>query len=170
MTVKLLKNAVSACYTGFHDISRGTPGFKLGLHEIHVGRRMLEEAVIAPAQIIESRFSVGGHGESIFRALAVAYVKEAAVHALPGQRLTLGKPEVGLTPAHNHLNKRLRLYVAQFIFRKYEVIAGVYVAVIFKHKSVAACLAERADAGLLPYPVGQSSVEQQTEYTDTLSP
>lgn len=53
--------------------------------------------------------------------------------------------------------------VAQLVFRKYKVVARIYVAVEFHDAGMSASLGHGADARLRTYPVGQGRVEQLDE-------
>ena len=53
--------------------------------------------------------------------------------------------------------------VAQLVFRKYKVVARIYVAVEFHDAGMSASLGHGADTRLRTYPVGQGGVEQLDE-------
>ena len=61
-----------------HHIGRGTVVLQFVSHEIHVGGYVLEEAVIAEAEVVETRVAVAVAYEAVNRAHSVAREKEFA--------------------------------------------------------------------------------------------
>ena len=67
--------------------------------------------------------------------------------------------ELVLTFAMHHFYKCLAVYVSQFIFREYKVVARINVSVAFHYTGMSASLCHRAYTGLLTHPVGQGIIE-----------
>ena len=108
---------------GGHDVGGGAAGFQLVGHEVHVGGHVREVAAVALAEVVQAGLAVGGDGEAVFRAFAVAGEEVAAVTALPGKCGVLVGTEALLPLAEHHLDQRMRADVAELIFRKHEVVA-----------------------------------------------
>lgn len=124
---------------------------------------MPEEAVVAFAQVIQSRFPVGRGGKAVLGAFPVAGEQVFAFAALAGQAVPFGLSEGQLSRAVHHLHERLPLQVAQFIFGKYKVVATVNITVELHDAGMAARLGHGTESGLHTDPVGQGSVEQLYE-------
>ena len=60
------------------------------LHPIHIGSYVLEELVIALTEVVETRFTISGMGETIFRTFSIASKEILTFAALTGQRLLFG--------------------------------------------------------------------------------
>ncbi len=71
------------------DIGRCTPGLKLPLHKVHIGRHMIEKSTITLTQVIQSRLTLSRRGEAVAGTLAVAGKQPPAITALLGQRTEL---------------------------------------------------------------------------------
>ncbi len=82
---------------GFHHVGRRQPCPELVAHEIHVGFDMIEKHLIALAEIVQPRLTVGSRGEPVSRTLAVAGEVEPASPALVGQRCLFGESKLLLT-------------------------------------------------------------------------
>lgn len=119
--------------------------------------------MVSLAQIIQSRFAVGGMGEAVLGALAVAGKKELTFLALAGQGILFHLSELELAVAVHHLDQCLLVYVAQFVFRKDEVVAGIHITVELHDTGMSAGLGQGADSWLYTYPVGQGRVKQLDE-------
>ena len=115
---------------------------------------MLEEAVIALAKVVQSRFSRSGMAETVLGTFAVAGEEVVALPALRRQLLLLVQTELLLPRAIHHLGQRLLADVAQLIGGKNEMIAAIQISVELHCAGVPAIACQGADAGLLAYPVG----------------
>ena len=119
--------------------------------------------MVSLAQVVQTRFTVGGAGEAVFRTFAVAGKEEVAFLALTGEGVLFHLSELHLAFAVHHFHQCLFMNVAQLVFRKYKVVARIYVAVEFHNTGMSASLGHGADARLRTYPVGQGRVEQLDE-------
>ena len=124
---------------------------------------MLKELMVSLAQVVQSRLTVGCADEAVFRAFTVAGKEELTFLALAGEGVLFHLPELHLAFAIHHFHQCLFMNVAQLVFRKYKVVAGIYVAVEFHDAGMSASLGHGADARLRTYPVGQGGVEQLDE-------
>ena len=128
-------------------------------HEVHIGCHMVEESVVAFAQVIETGVAVPIMFEPILGALAMAGKFVATFPARPGQGAVLDVAELLLFWPIEHLGERLLANVAELIFGKNEMIARIDVSIVFHHASMAAIACKDTDAGGHSAPIGKSAVE-----------
>jgi hypothetical protein len=119
--------------------------------------------MVSLAQVVQSRLTVGCAGETVFRAFTVAGKEELTFLALAGKGVLFHLSELHQAFAVHHFHQCLFMNVAQLVFRKYKVVARIYVAVEFHDAGMSASLGHGADARLRTYPVGQGRVEQLDE-------
>ena len=62
-------------------------------HDFHGGVDVFEELFVSGAEIVEAPFSVGGEGEAVFGAFAVAGKADAAVATVLGEAVAFGLTE-----------------------------------------------------------------------------
>ena len=125
---------------------------------------MLEELLVAAAEIVLAWVAVAVCYETVLRTLAVAGELPATFLALLRQRLVFEFAETLLLLAVEHLGDGFLAYVAQSVFGEHEVVAGVDVAVELHHAGVSALLGIHADAGRHAHPVSKHAVEQLHVY------
>ena len=99
---------------------------------------MLEEAVVAFAKIVQSRFSRSGMSETILGTFAVAGEEVVALPALRRQLLLLVQTELLLPRAIHHLGQRLLADITQLIGRKDEMIATIQIPIEFHRTRMSA--------------------------------
>ena len=92
-------------------------------HEVHIWRHMLEEAIVATAQIVESRLAVRSEGKAVLGTFTVAGEQIAALLALTRKSVILIVAELLLPVAVHHLDESVGAYVAELVLREYEMIA-----------------------------------------------
>ena len=143
-----------------HYVGRSAVGKELALHEIHCRSDMIEELPIPSAEVVQSGLSIGSAGKTVFGAFAVAGKKILTLKALPGQRLVLRVAEILFLSAVHHLHKGLLTNVAEPVFRKDEMVAGVDIAVVLHHTGMAARTCHRANARRHPHPIGERGVKK----------
>ena len=146
-----------------HHVGRRSLVVEFTFHEVYIGSYMLEEAVISGTQVVKSRFARSRAGKAVFGTFAVAGKQVVALFALGGQTVALVLSKGNLAGAVHHLDERVGVDVAQFVFGEDKVIAAVYIAVKFHYAGVAAGLGHRADTRYYSGPVGEGGVEQLYE-------
>lgn len=115
--------------------------------------------VISLTEIVQSRLSILVFPEAVLRAFAMAGELHVALLALAGQRSMFQPAECLLLLAVKHVDERLLPDVSQLVFRKDEVVAGIYIAVVLHHARMTALLGVGADARQHTHPVGKRAVE-----------
>src|SRR6516165_2322974 len=127
-----------------HHVCGRSPGSQLRCHKPHMRINMVEERLIASTKVIQARFSVRSLQEPMLRALTVTGESYVAFSAVLRKSRLLGITEVLLLRQTNQIRQRRVHYVAQTIFRVYEVIARIQISAMFKGKGTATFLAEHA--------------------------
>lgn len=84
---------------------------------------MVEELMIALAEIVQARFSLGCDGKSVLGAFSVAGKEEFAFLALFGKGALLVLSEGLLAFAIHHFHQGLFVDVSKLEFREHEVVA-----------------------------------------------
>lgn len=115
--------------------------------------------IVSLAEIVQARLSILILLEPVLGAFAMAGELHVAFLALAGQRSMLQPAESLLLFAIKHVDERLLPDVSQLVFRKYKVVAGIYIAIVFHHACMTALLGVGADAWQHPHPVGKCAVE-----------
>ena len=124
---------------------------------------MGKETTIVVAEVVEARRAVGYRVETVFGAASVAGKEPGALATLLGQCVALDIAEGALTLAVHHCRDAVVVDVAQTVFGKDEVVAGIDIAIVLDDGSVTAGDAHGADAGRLTNPAGQGGVEKLYE-------
>ena len=132
---------------------------ELVFHVIHVGRNVREEAFISCTQVVETRFSVRCLTEAVFGALSITGKQKFAFFTHDREFVFFVGSEFHLHRTVHHFNEALFVNVAEFEFRKDEVVATVYIAIKFHHPCMAASFGHRAETGHDMHPVGQGRIE-----------
>ena len=143
-----------------HHIGRGTVVLQFVSHEIHVGGYVLEEAVIAEAEVVETGVAVAVAYEAVFGALAVAREKVVAFFALLWQHTAFHLGKFVLLGRIHHFGDGLVAKVAEQMFGIYEVVARIHVAIVLHNAGVAALFGENAHSGGFAHPVSEGCVEK----------
>lgn len=99
---------------------------------------MLKKAAIPLAEIVESGFAIGGYGKAVFGTLAVAQTQPAATATLPRQGIALILAKLELGGTVHHVEYSPAADIAEFILRKYKMVAGIKIAVMLYDCRVAA--------------------------------
>ena len=120
---------------------------------------MLEKHAVAFAQIVTP---VGQ--DAVLGTLAIAGEEPLALPAFVGQGVLLHATEAGLLFAIHHLYERGLVDVTEFVLRKDEVVARIYVAVELHDTGMTARTGHRAYAWRHAAPVAQRGVEQLDEH------
>ena len=115
---------------------------------------MPEEAVVAFAKVVQSRFSRSGMSETILGTFPVASEEVVTLPALRGQFVLLVQPELLLPGAVHHLGQGLLTDIAQLIGRKDEMITTVQISIELHRSRMSAIACQRANTRLFAYPVG----------------
>lgn len=147
----------------FHHVGRRFAVHQFALHEVHIGRGVLEEAAIAGAEIVVARLAVGRKGKAIARTFAVAGKKIFTFAALARKQPLLVSPEVFKRLLPRQFSKRTLHDVAQFELREHVVVAHVKVAVVFQSRGVAAGARHAAHGRQHAHPARQRGVENLNE-------
>jgi hypothetical protein len=120
---------------------------------------VVEEVLIARAEVVEPRLALRCRDEAVLRATAVAGEADVAVEAVLRQRLALVESELPLLRRAHQLEHVRHLDVAELVPGLDEVVAGVEVAGVLECEREAAGLGVDAEAGVLTCPVGERHVE-----------
>ena len=108
---------------------------------------MVEELMIALAEIVQARFSLGCDGKSVLGAFSVAGKEEFAFLALFGKGALLVLTEGLLAFAIHHFHERLLVQISELEFGEDEMVARIDIAIVLDDQRIATRLAHRADAG-----------------------
>lgn len=146
-----------------HHVGRRALLLQFLLHEVHVGRGVLEKLVVPPAEVVEAVLAVFVRHKSVFRTFTVAGKLKSAFAALLGQAAVLEAGKLVLLLGIHHFGDGLVVEVAQSVLGIDEVVARVDVSVELHHPRVAALFGQRAEARCLSHPVGQGGVEDLDE-------
>lgn len=111
--------------------------------------------MVSLAQVVQPRLTVGCAGETVFRAFTVAGKEEFTFLALAGEGVLFHLSELHLAFAVHHFHQCFFMNVAQLVFRKYKVVARIYVAVEFHDAGMSASLGHGADARLRTYQLAR---------------
>ena len=121
---------------------------------------MVEETVIAFAQVIEARITISIEDEAILRTLAMTGKFIAAFSALTRKGAMLDVAELLLFRPIEHFGERLLANVAKFILGEHEMIARIDVSVVFHHSGMSTIACKDTDARGDATPVGKRAVEE----------
>ena len=121
---------------------------------------MLIKHPIAVAEVVFAILARIVTDKAMFRALAVAEVVELAVATLSRQQGALCHTELKLSVAVGKVCKAICMDISYLILGIDEVVAAVYIAIMFDGKSAAAGLAERADRWLHTHHKGKRRIEE----------
>ena len=119
----------------------------------------MEEELEGRAEVVQPGLAVGGSGEAVLRAAAVAGEADVAFAAVARERVALVQPELLLLLGGDQIDEVPVGDVAEQVARLDEVIARVDVAGVLEREREPAGLAVHAQAGGLPDPVRQRRVE-----------
>jgi hypothetical protein len=113
---------------GIHDLGgRAILGEQPG-HRSHRLVDVMKEALEGGAEVVEAGFAVGGAGEAVFGAAAVAREADVAFAAVARERVALVPAELLLLLGGDQVGEVTVVDVAEQVARLDEVIAGVDVA------------------------------------------
>ena len=151
---KLLKRLQFAFADGSHHIAWRAFGQQFPFHVIHVGSHMAEELMIALAEIVQARLSVGCNGKPVLGTFSVAGKEEFTFLALFRKGALLVLSEGLLAFAIHHFYQCLFVDVSELEFRKHEMVAGIDIPVELNDSGMSAGLGQRAYSGLFAHPIG----------------
>ena len=130
------------------------------LHPIHIGSYVLEELVIALTEVVETRFTISGMGETIFRTFSIASKEILTFATLTGQRLLFGLTKCLLARRIHHVDERIRLDIAQLILREDEVVTRINITIPLYRSRMTTRFGQSANTWLLTNPIGKGGVEE----------
>ena len=113
---------------GIHDLGGGAVLGEQRGHRSHRLVDVMKEAFEGGAEVIEARFAVGGAGEAVLGASAVAGEADVAFAAVARERVALVPTELLLLLGGDQVDEATVGDVAKQVTRLDEVIAGVDVA------------------------------------------
>ncbi len=124
---------------------------------------MVEERLVAGAQVIQPGLAIGRECEPVARALAVAGETHLTLPTVPRQRVALGLAEGSLLVGGDQLQEMGLLNIAEKVLGLDEVIAGVQIAVVFERQRIATRLSEDAERAADADPRPKRGVEHLDE-------
>lgn len=137
---RALTSGLPLCGEDFHDFGGGALlAVEVG-HDFHGGVDVTEELFVGGAEVIESPFAVGGVGEAVLGAFAVAGESDGAIAAIFWEAVAFCLAE-GF--CHGAISERTEAgvhEVAEFVFGVNVVIAGVEIAIVFHREGSTAGL------------------------------
>ena len=144
-----------------HQLGRSAAGGEQLGHDRHRLLDMVEERLVARAEVVLAGLAVGRDGEAVLRAAAVAGPADVAVEAVLRQRVSLVLPEPDAGAAEETRSSiRCVPDVPEQVAGLDEVVAGVEVAVVLERELEPAGLGVDADGALLTDAVRERAVEQ----------
>ena len=147
-----------------HDAGRGLPGPKHAAHGAHGRVDVAEEGLVARAEVVQARLTVGRVGQAVLGAAAVAGEAHGALPAVPRQGVALSQPEQPLLRARPPASCRGVVGdVPQPVPRLHEVVARVEVPGVLQRHRQPAGLPVDAQGRWPAQPVGQGGVEHLHE-------
>ena len=129
------------------------------LQFLHKWSRVFKETLVSGTQIVQTGFSVLCFGETVSWALAMACKLPLALLALCRQATGFHVGKGHLPFAVHHIQDATVADIAKIVFREHEMVATIYVPVVFHHGGMPAPVGQGADAGSNPCPVGQGGLE-----------
>ena len=126
---KLLKGLQFAFADGFHHIAWRAFGQQFPFHVVHVRSHMAEELMIALAEIVQARFSLGCNGKSVLGAFSVAGQEKFAFLALFRKGALLVLSEGLLAFAIHPFYQCLFVDVSELEFREHEMVACIDISI-----------------------------------------
>ena len=129
-------------------------------HEVHIGCHVVEETVVAFAQIIKARIAISIANEAILGTLSMTGKFIAAFPALARKGAMLDVAELLLFRPIEHFGERLLANVAKFILGEDKMIARIDVSIVFHHTGMSAIAGKDTNARRHATPVGKRAVEE----------
>ncbi len=142
-----------------HQFRRGATGFQQRCHVRHGRGDVVEEGLVATAQVVEPTLAVRGAGETVLRATAVTGEPHITVQAVLRKGFPLVSSERLLLGKHDQVDQPVFADVAEFVLGLDEVIARIQVTGVLQSDCEAAGLGMHAEAGWFAVPIGQCDVE-----------
>ena len=130
------------------------------LHEVHIRCHVVEEPVIAFAQVIEARITISIADEAILGTFAMTGKFIAAFPALTRKGAVLDVAELLLFRPIEHFGERLLANVAKFILGEDKMIARIDVSIVFHHTGMSAIAGKDTNTRRYATPVGKRAVEE----------
>ena len=94
---------------------------------------MGEELLEVLTEKVQPRIAVGGIAETVLGAATVAGEKPLAGVALWRETITLVEPKAALLLAIHHRSDSVMVDIAKQMFRKYEMVARIEIAICLEH-------------------------------------
>ena len=129
-------------------------------HEVHIGCHVVEETVIAFAQVIVTWITISIADKTILGTLSMTGKFIAAFPALARKGAVLDVAELLLFRPIEHFGERLLANVAKFILGEDKMIARIDVSVVFHHTGMSTIACKDTDARRYATPVGKRAVEE----------
>lgn len=129
-------------------------------HEVHIGCHVVEETVVAFAQIIKARIAISIANEAILGTLSMTGKFIAAFPALARKGAMLDVAELLLFRPIEHFGERLLANVAKFILGEDKMIARIDVSIVFHHTGMSAIAGKDTNTRRYATPVGKRAVEE----------
>ena len=120
---------------------------------MQVGRGVLEEVFVSFAEGVEALFATACGGKAVLGTFATAGKEVLAAAAVAGEAVALLDAEAEEFGLALHVGEVLGANIPEAVFRVYEVVAHVYVAIVFHYETVTAGGAESAERGLHAIPL-----------------
>ena len=103
---------------------------------------VLEEELVALAEVVFAIFAAVVVDKSVLRTLSVAEIVKFAVAALTRKQCSLGNAELELLVAVGEVCKTVGMDIPNLILRIYKVVTAIDISIMLYRKSAAAGLAE----------------------------
>ncbi len=130
---------------------------------VHPRGYMGEELMVAGAEVVQARLSVGRAAEAVLGTFAVTGKEKRTLLALGRQLEALASAEGLLLGTIEHLYQSVAMDVAQPVFRKDEVVAAIDIATSLHHRGMPTVGTQRTDPWCHTTPVGQGCIKQLYE-------
>ena len=121
---------------------------------------MVEEPVVAFAQVIEARITISIADKTILGTLSMTGKFIAAFSALTRKGAVLDVAELLLFRPIEHFGERLLANVAKFILGEDKMIARIDVSVVFHHTGMSTIAGKDTNTRGYATPVGKRAVEE----------
>ena len=94
--------------------------------------RMFEKELVALAEVVQPRFSIGRCDKAILRTLSVADMQKLALSANPRERVPFVLPEFTLFIRSHKLDHGAFQDISEKVIRLHKMIAGIEITVMLR--------------------------------------
>ena len=122
-------------------------------HLLHIGDGVFEEVFVSLAQSVEPLFASACGDKAVLGTFATACKEEIALTAIRREAVALLYAEAEELGLALQIAQMLLGDIAQLVFGVHEMVAHVYVAIVFHYETVTAGGAESAERGLHAIPL-----------------